>query len=156
MHPTIQAMKQIVANRDMDGLQSILAEDVRFLPPTYWAEWTGREPVSAILGHVIEIFEAFEYHRVMGQGNDWALEFQCKIGDLDCIGVDLLTLNEAGEIQKFEVVMRPHKTVGELRTRMMARIKKDRRFLKYREMMMAGVGAKPAPKKNWFGRLRSG
>ncbi|MEM7243673.1 MAG: nuclear transport factor 2 family protein [Pseudomonadota bacterium] len=153
MHPTIVKMKQIVAERDMNGLQTILAEDVRFLPPTYWAEWTGREPVAAILGHVIEIFEDFEYRRVMGQGDDWALEFQCKIGALDCIGVDLLTLNDAGEIQTFEVVMRPHRTIGELRTRMMARIKKDRRFLKYREMMMAGAGAKPQARKSLISRI---
>ena len=156
MHPTIERMQEVVAKGDEALIHQLLAEDVRFLPPTYYSTWTGRAPVAAVLGHVGQVFSDFRYRRIMGDGKDWALEFQCKIGDLDCIGVDLLTLNEAGEIQKFEVVMRPHKTVGELRTRMMARIKKDRRFLKYREMMMAGVGAKPAPKKNWFGRLRGG
>lgn len=146
MHPTILAMKTIIANQDEAGLNSILAEDVTFRPPTYWATWTGREPVAAILGHVIDVFEDFEYRRMMGEGKDWALEFQCKIGELDCVGVDLITLNDEGLIQNFEVVMRPHKTVGVLRERMMASIKRDKRFLKYREMMM-GQNTKTAPVK---------
>ena len=156
MHPTIQKMTEVAKSHDPEGLQSILAEDVTFMPPTYWATWTGREPVSAILGHVIAIFEDFKYRRVMGDGADWALEFECKIGDLDVVGVDLITLNDAGLIQKFEVVMRPHKSVGVLREKMMASIKKDRRFLKYREMMTGGqTSSKPARAKfSLFGLLR--
>ena len=145
MHPTIEKMCQIAKSHNEADLLSILAEDVSFKPPTYWATWTGREPVAAILGHVINIFENFEYRRVMGDGNDWALEFQCNIGELDCVGVDLITLNEEGKIQNFEVVMRPHKTIGVLRTQMMANIKKDRRFLKYREQLMGG---RSMPKKS--------
>ena len=47
-------------------------------------------------------------------------------------GVDLITLGEDGLIETFEVVMRPHKTIGALRDAMMARIGRDPRFLKYR------------------------
>ena len=51
----------------------------------------------------------------MGGGSDWALEFQCEIGQLDAVGVDLITLDGDGLISQFEVVMRPLKTVGVLR-----------------------------------------
>ena len=74
-------------------------------------------------------------NRIMGQGNDWALEFQCKVGELDAIGVDLITLNEDGLIQEFEVVMRPYKTIGALRDAMNARVMTDARFLEYREAL---------------------
>ena len=135
MHPTITRMQEVVAKGDDSLIAGLLAEDVRFLPPTYWKTWTGREPVAAVLGHVGQVFSEFRYRRVMGDGNDWALEFQCKVGDFDAVGVDLITLNEDGLIQEFEVGMRPYKSVGALREAMNARVMTDPRFLRYREAM---------------------
>lgn len=135
MHPTIERMMEIVASGDDTKIAEILAEDVRFLPPTYWKTWIGREPVAAVLGHVGQVFSDFHYRRVMGAGDDWALEFQCKVGDLDAVGVDLITLNADGLISVFEVVMRPHKTVGALRDAMNARVMTDPRFLKFRDAL---------------------
>ena len=60
---------------------------------------------------------------------------KCRIGDLDALGVDLLTLNDAGEIAKFEVVMRPYKSIGALREAMSARVAQDPSFLKHREAL---------------------
>lgn len=135
MHPTIAKALEIVASGDHEKIEQILAENVQFLPPTYWATWTGREPVAAVLGHVGQVFSDFRYRRVMGSGNDWALEFQCKVGDLDAVGVDLITLGEDGLIELFEVVMRPVKTVAALREAMNARVMTDARFLKYHEAL---------------------
>lgn len=135
MHPTITRMQEVVASGDDSKIHEILAEDVRFLPPTYWKTWTGREPVAAVLGHVGQVFSDFRYRRVMGAGKDWALEFQCKIGEFDAVGVDLITLNNDGLIEEFEVVMRPYKSVGALREAMNARVMTDARFLKFREAL---------------------
>lgn len=135
MHPTIEKMQEVVAKGDENLIHELLAEDVRFLPPTYYKTWTGREPVAAVLGHVGQVFSDFRYRRIMGEGKDWALEFQCKVGDLDAVGVDLITLNDEGLIQVFEVVMRPYKTVGALRDAMNARVMTDARFLKFREAL---------------------
>ena len=71
----------------------------------------------------------------MGEGNDWALEFQCRIGDLDAVGVDLNTASSAllsRVVQTFEVVMRPLKSVAALREAMNARVAQDPAFLKHR------------------------
>ncbi len=135
MHPTIKRMQEVVAKGDEGLIQELLAEDVRFSPPTYYSTWTGREPVAAVLGHVGQVFSEFRYRRIMGDGNDWALEFQCKVGALDAVGADLITLNADGLIQEFEVVMRPYKTVGALREAMMARVMKDARFLKFKDTL---------------------
>ena len=135
MHPTITRMQEVVAKGDDSLIAALLAEDVRFLPPTYYKTWTGRDAVAAVLGHVGQVFSDFRYRRVMGAGNDWALEFQCKIGDLDAVGVDLITLNADGLIGEFEVVMRPHKSIGALRDAMNARVMTDPRFLKFREAL---------------------
>lgn len=135
MHPTISRMKEIVASGDEIKIHEILAEDVKFMPPTYWATWTGREPVAAVLGHVGQVFSDFKYRRVMGDGKDWALEFQCKIGEFDAVGVDLITLNDDGLIETFEVAMRPHKSVGALRDAMNNRVMTDARFLKFKDAL---------------------
>ena len=135
MHPTIIDMQQVIASGDDSKIAGLLAMDVRFLPPTYYKTWTGRDAVAAVLGHVGQVFSDFRYRRVMGDGNDWALEFQCKIGDLDAVGVDLITLDDDGLIAVFEVVMRPHKTIGALRDAMNARVTRDPRFLKFRDTL---------------------
>ncbi len=135
MHPTIERMQEVVAKGDEALIHELLAEDVRFMPPTYYSTWTGRAPVAAVLGHVGKVFSDFRYRRIMGNGNDWALEFQCKVGDLDAVGVDLITLNDEGLIQQFEVVMRPHKTIGALREAMMARVMTDPRFLEFKSAL---------------------
>jgi len=132
MHPTLTAMQEIIAKGDKDAIAPLLAENVRFLPPTYWATWTGRAAVAAVLGHVGQVFTEFHYRRVMGSGVDWALEFQCKVGDLDAVGVDLITLDDDGLIETFEVVMRPYKSVGALREAMNARVRQDPSFLQHR------------------------
>jgi len=135
MHETIKAMMDVVAKGDAAKIAPLLAPDVTFLPPTYWATWTGREAVAAVLGHVGQVFTGFEYRRIMGSGPDWALEFQCKIGDLDAVGVDLITLDDTGLVANFEVVMRPYKSIGALRDAMNERVSRDRAFLKHRSAL---------------------
>ncbi|ATG37211.1 SnoaL-like domain protein [Phaeobacter piscinae] len=134
-HPTISRLQEVVAKGDDGQIASLLAEDVQFLPPTYWKTWTGRAPVAAILGHVGQVFSDFRYRRIMGDGDDWALEFQCKIGEFDAVGVDLITLNSDGLIAQFEVVMRPYKSIGILRDAIMARVTSDPRFLHYQSAL---------------------
>ena len=135
MHETIQRMTEIVSSGEEDDILTILAEHVTFLPPTYYRSWVGRNAVAAVLGHVGHVFIDFSYRRILGEGNDWALEFTCKVGDLDGVGVDLITLDSDGLISKIEVVMRPHKTVGALRDAMNMRVMRDPRFLEFQKAL---------------------
>lgn len=134
-HPTITKMIEVVASGDEAGIAPLLAETVAFRPPTYWKTWTGRAPVAAVLGHVGQVFSDFRYRRIMGDGADWALEFQCKVGDFDAVGVDLITLDAEGLITEFEVVMRPYKSVGALREAMNARVMMDPRFREFQKAL---------------------
>ena len=135
MHKTIQRMTEIVSSGEEDDILTILAEHVTFLPPTYYRSWVGRNAVAAVLGHVGHVFTDFSYRHILGEGNDWALEFTCKVGDLDGVGVDLITLDNDGLISKIEVVMRPHKTVGALRDAMNMRVMRDPRFLEFQKAL---------------------
>ena len=135
MHPTIKTMLDVVAKGDEDAIKDLLAEDVKFKPPTYYKTWTGRDPVAAVLGHVGHVFSDFKYRRIMGEGVNWACEFQCKIGTLDAVGLDLITLDNTALIACFEVVMRPYKSVGALREAMNQRVMRDARFLSYKDAL---------------------
>ncbi|MGH1576862.1 nuclear transport factor 2 family protein [Planktotalea sp.] len=135
MHPTIITMQEVVAKGDETAIAPLLAEQVKFMPPTYYATWTGRDAVAAVLGHVGQVFSDFKYRRIMGDGKDWALEFQCKIGELDAAGVDLITLDDDGLIATFEVVMRPYKSIGALRDAMNKRVMSDPAFLKHKDAL---------------------
>ena len=113
----------IVFERDLDGLQEILAEDIEFRSPVLWKPYPGRFPAFVILSNVIEIFEGFTYQRELISGNLWALEFSANIGDLSLKGIDLIEFNAEGRIQKFEVFIRPANAllaVGEAMRRRLA------------------------------------
>ncbi len=114
-HPTIESFFTAIKSNNADDLESIFDKNIIFKPPTYWKAWQGKEVVARILSHVGSVFKNLEYKRVLCNDLDYFLEFNCKIGDLDATGVDMITLNKKGLIEKFEVVMRPYKSVGELR-----------------------------------------
>jgi len=60
---------------------------------------------------IIETIEGFTYYREWQDGPELALEFQGRVGDLNVQGIDLITLNERGEIQNLDVLMRPANTI---------------------------------------------
>ena len=117
-HPTIESFFTAIKSNNVNELKTILDQNVVFKPPTYWMQWQGREVVARILTHVGSVFTNLEYKRVLCNSSDYFLEFSCNIGQLDATGVDMITLNERGLIENFEVVMRPYKSVGELRKSM--------------------------------------
>ena len=117
-HPTIERFFLVIKSNNVDELASIFDDNIIFKPPTYWKDWQGKEVVARILSHVGSVFKNLEYKRVLCNNSDYFLEFSCKVGHLDATGVDMISLNKQGLIEKFEVVMRPYKSVGELRKSM--------------------------------------
>ena len=130
-HPTIESFFIAIKSNNVDDLKSIFAENIVFKPPTYWKEWQGKEVVARILSHVGSVFKNLEYKRVLCNGTEYFLEFSCKIDQLDATGVDMISLNSEGLIENFEVVMRPYKSIGELRKSMTLRISNDPFFQKF-------------------------
>ena len=120
----LETWHRFVAERRPELLEDLLGTDVVFKAPTYWAERRGKTLVLAVLSTVMTVFEDFEYHRQWIDGDDWALEFSARIGDLALRGVDLIHL-EDGQIVDFEVMIRPPNAVQALREEMERRL--DRR-----------------------------
>lgn len=97
----------IVFQRDGQELLAMLAEDVVFRSPFQWRPHQGHQATGLILSTVAEVFQDFTYHRELIDGNNWALEFSARVGDLSVKGIDLIRLDDDGQIVEFEVFIRP-------------------------------------------------
>ena len=109
----------VVQKRDLVELEKLLAADVTMGAPPYWDKLRGRPLVHHLLGLIIHTIEDFTYHREwhddsLGRG-EIALEFRGHVGELDLQGIDLISLNEHGEIQNLDVVIRPMNALSALR-----------------------------------------
>lgn len=114
----------IVFNRDLTDLQAMLAEDVVFRSPYVWRPYQGRQAAWLILSTVLEVFQEFAYHRELVDGDNWALEFSARVGDLSLKGIDLIRLDGDGRIVEFEVFIRPFNGLQALGTAMAERLGK--------------------------------
>ncbi len=70
----------------------------------------------------MQVFEDFTYHRQWLNGDQWALEFSARVGELSLKGIDLMQFNEAGQIVNFEVMVRPLNGVQVLGAEMARRL----------------------------------
>jgi hypothetical protein len=106
---------RIVAERDLDALGGVLADDVSIGSPPYWQRIAGRDVVHFLLGVILQSIEEFTYHREWQHGNELALEFTGRVGEVELQGIDLITLDARGAIAKLDVLMRPLPAIEKLR-----------------------------------------
>ncbi|MCL4835006.1 MAG: nuclear transport factor 2 family protein [Caldilineaceae bacterium] len=113
---------RVVFQRDYAGLDRLLAPDVYFRSPFFWKPKEGKATAAAILQAATTVFSDFAYHREWVDGNNWALEFSAKVGDLSVKGIDLIRWNDTGQIVDFEVLVRPANGLQALGMAMAARL----------------------------------
>jgi hypothetical protein len=92
---------------DDDAAVATLADDVEFRSPAVYKPYYGKEQVDGILRLVATVFENFRYTNEWRDGRTTILFFEANVGDRDLQGIDILEENEAGEIEKFTVMIRP-------------------------------------------------
>lgn len=98
---------EFVATQDAAILDELLAENVRFHSPFVWKPKEGKPAARQILLTAARVFEEFCYVREILDGQNWALEFEARLGEYSMRGVDLIGLDERGKIVEFEVMIRP-------------------------------------------------
>lgn len=113
---------RIVAERDLDALFEVLADDVTMATPPYWDRLAGRDLVHHLLGIIIETIEGFTYHREWVEAGELALEFRGRVGDCELQGIDLISLDESGRIRALDVMVRPANALAALRERVAPRM----------------------------------
>jgi hypothetical protein len=92
---------------DEDAAVATLADDVEFRSPAVYKPYHGKEQVEGILRLVATVFENFRYTNEWRDGRTTILFFEANVGDRELQGVDILEENEAGQIERFTVMIRP-------------------------------------------------
>lgn len=102
----MQAFREAVEAGDADAMAALLAEEVRFTSPVAFKPYEGKALTAAILRGVMRVFSDFRYERTLSDGDDHALVFSAKVGDLAVSGCDFLHVSD-GLIDDFVVMVRP-------------------------------------------------
>jgi len=105
----MKEFRTAIENRDMDGLMTLMAEDVVFRSPIVYAPYHGRAALEQLLRAVSRVLEDFHYTRQLesADGADHALVFRARIGDREVEGCDFLHTNGDGLIDEMFVMFRP-------------------------------------------------
>lgn len=128
MNEQLSLWHKFVETQDTTILDELLAENIQFHSPFVWKPKDGKAITIVILKTVTTVFEDFRYVREILDGNNWALEFEAKIGELTLRGVDLIRLNDEGKIVDFEVMIRPANALQALGLEMSERLAQQGRI----------------------------
>ena len=126
-HP-LEKWRELVANKDVTGVDSLLAEDVVFHSPVIDTPQAGRAVTQQYLAAVFDIFSrySFRYVREVVGERDAVLEFLVEIDGVSLNGVDMIRWNDAGQIVDFKVMLRPFKALKLMQTRVAAILQGER------------------------------
>ena len=106
---SLEKWHTMIQSRDMNILNTLLADEVVFRSPVAYNPYEGKQVVFFILSNVIQIFENFTYHREFYTEDQQSvvLEFSANVGEKKLKGIDMIRFNEQGKIVDFEVMLRP-------------------------------------------------
>ena len=109
----IERWHAIVASRDYDGLDELLADDVVFQSPALHTPQVGRAITKKYLVAAFHVLDTGQFRYVgewLGERSA-VLEFETAIGEVQVNGVDMIEWNASGQVTKFKVMLRPAKAL---------------------------------------------
>lgn len=115
--------REAIDARDMDAVETMLADDVVFRSPVAFKPYPGKAITSAILRAVVEVLDGFHYIREIHDvnGRDHAFVFEATVDGLSVTGCDFLQFDDDGKIVDFMVMVRPLRAAEALSRQMGAR-----------------------------------
>lgn len=113
---------QVVASRDVAGLDALLAENVVFHSPVVHTPQIGKALTRLYLTAALGVLfnDTFRYVREIIGERDAALEFTVEIDGIAVNGVDLIAWDDEGRITDFKVMLRPLKAINLIHQKMAA------------------------------------
>lgn len=114
---------KMITSGDMTGLDALLAEDATFHSPIVFSPQEGKGMTALYLSAASQVLggEDFRYVREVLDGDSAVLEFEVEVDGIYVNGVDIIHINEQGQIDQFKVMLRPlkainlvHKKMGEM------------------------------------------
>ena len=108
---TMAAWHKLVEDRDAEGLNEILADNVVFHSPVVHTPQEGKPITTLYLSAALHVLnnDSFKYLREVVSGNNAVLEFSTVIDGILINGVDMITWGADGRITDFKVMIRPLK-----------------------------------------------
>ena len=106
----------IVAEKDHTALDDLIAEEVTLHTPRFFKPITDRMHFKAVLLGFTSLVEDLNYseQRHWVNGKDVVFEFRGKLGKIELHGVDIITLNDQGQIETLSVMIRPMSALAAL------------------------------------------
>ncbi len=128
MSDPIAIWHRLLEQRDVAGLDRLLAEDAVFHSPVVHTPQVGKRITKMYLAAAFTVFgnESFRYVRELRAERDAILEFELEIDGIAINGVDMIRWNEEGLITEFKVMLRPLKAVNLIHEKMGAMLQKPR------------------------------
>jgi hypothetical protein len=119
MNP-IKTWHRIVDERDVQGLDELLADEAVFHSPVVHTPQVGKPITKKYLTAAFHVFfnDSFRYVRELQGDRDAVLEFEVKLDGITVNGVDMIKWNDAGKITEFKVMLRPLKAVNLIHQKM--------------------------------------
>ncbi len=126
MARALEEWHRIVRERDPDGLDDLLADDVVFHSPVVHTPQRGKPIVAMYLGAAVIVLgqPTFRYVREVVGASDAVLEFVVDVDGIEVNGVDLIRWNDQGRIVDFKVMIRPLKAINLIHQKMAAMLQR--------------------------------
>lgn len=116
----IETWHRIAAQRDVRGLDALLADEAVFHSPVVHAPQVGKPITKKYLAAAFQVLfnESFRYERELRGARDAVLEFEVELDGITVNGVDMIKWNDAGKVTEFKVMLRPLKAVNLIHQKM--------------------------------------
>ncbi len=127
--PTLDTWHRLLNNRDIHGLETLLADDAVFYSPIVHRPQQGKALTLMYLSAAFQVLvnDSFHYVREVVGKQDAVLEFEVEIDGVRVNGVDMIHWNEAGEISEFKVMLRPLTAINLLHQKLAERLQAGQR-----------------------------
>jgi len=124
---TLETWHALVRAQNVQGVGSLLADNVIFYSPVVHAPQTGKKITLQYLSAAFHVFfnESFRYVRELAGPRDAALEFEVEIDGISVNGIDLIKWDDEGRIVEFKVMIRPLKAINLIHQKMAAILRPD-------------------------------
>ena len=125
---TLATWHRLLHERDVTGLDALLAESVVFHSPVVHSAQRGKALTTGYLSAAFKVFfnPTFRYVREVVGPHDAVLEFVVEIDGISVNGVDMIQWNDAGRIVDFKVMLRPLKAINLIHQKMAAMLQAGR------------------------------
>lgn len=116
---------RLLAQRDVQGLDGLLADDAVFHSPVVHKPQVGKALTKLYLAAAFQVFgnASFRYVRELRAERDAVLEFELELDGIHINGVDMIKWNEDGAVTEFKVMLRPLKALNLIHEKMAAMLR---------------------------------